>query len=94
MRWENQSTLRGTSQSRGPFLYSPETFSGTFQDIILFVSSKRRCPKPRNIAVIFIFIPFTTYEKTSFTEKAGWSFFTNGFSGSTSFQNFEETAPE
>ena len=35
---------------------------------IIFVSSKRRRPEARNFAVIFIFIPFTTYEKTSFTE--------------------------
>ena len=37
-------------------------------DIILFVSSKLRRLEARNFAVIFIFIPFTTYEKTSFTE--------------------------
>ena len=37
-------------------------------DIIFFVSSKRRRLEARNFAVIFIFIPFTTYEKTSFTE--------------------------
>ena len=30
-------------------------------DIILFVSSKRRRLEARNFAVIFIFIPFTTY---------------------------------
>ena len=36
--------------------------------IILFVSSKRRRLEARNFAVIFIYIPFTTYEKTSFTE--------------------------
>ena len=35
---------------------------------ILFVSSKRRRLEARNFAVIFIFIPFTTYEKTSFAE--------------------------
>ena len=37
-------------------------------DIILFVSSKGWCLEARNFAVILIFIPFTTYEKTSFTE--------------------------
>ena len=37
-------------------------------DIILFVFSKQRRLEARNFAVIFIFIPFTTYEKTSFTE--------------------------
>ena len=40
-------------------------FSG---DIIFFVSSKRRSPVSRNFAVILTFAPFTTYEKTSFTE--------------------------
>ena len=39
-------------------------------DIILFVSSKRRRLEARNFAVIFIFIfiPFTTNEKTSLTQ--------------------------
>ena len=37
-------------------------------DIILFVSSKLRRLEARNFAVIFIFIPFPKYEKTSFTE--------------------------
>ena len=36
--------------------------------IILFVSSKRRRLEARNFAVILIYIPFTKYEKTSFTE--------------------------
>ena len=49
-------------------------------EIILFVSSKRRRLEARNFAVIFIFIPFTRYEKTSFTELAAHSF-TTGFSG-------------
>ena len=43
-------------------------FERILGDIILFVSSKGRRLKARNVAVIFIFIPFTTYEKTSFTE--------------------------
>ena len=45
-------------------------FSGVCNsgDLILFVSSKRWHLEARNFAVIFIFIPFTTYEKTSFTE--------------------------
>jgi len=37
-------------------------------DMILFVSSKRKRPKGRNFGVILIFIPITTYQKTSFTE--------------------------
>ena len=37
-------------------------------DIILFVPSKRRRLEARNFAVILIFIPFTTYERTSFTK--------------------------
>ena len=46
----------------------------------------------RNFAIILIFILFTTYEKTSFTEKAGRSF-TNGFSGPKSSRDFRETGP-
>ena len=46
----------------------PNLFGGISGDIILFVSSKRRRLEARNFAVILIFIPFTTYEKTSFTE--------------------------
>ena len=49
-------------------------------DIILFVSSKQRRLEARNFAVILIFVPFTTYQKTSFTEYAGRNF-RNGFSG-------------
>ena len=46
----------------------PKFFWRTSGDIILFVSSKRKRIEGRNFAVIFIFILFTTYEKTSFTE--------------------------
>ena len=45
-----------------------------------------------NFAVILIFIPFTTHEKTSFPEEAGRSF-TNGFSGPKRFRTFEKRAP-
>ena len=46
----------------------PKLFGRISGDIILFASSKRRRLEARNFAVIFIFIPFTTYEKISFTE--------------------------
>ena len=46
----------------------PRLFGRTLGDIILFVSSKLRRLEARNFAVIFIFIPFTTYKKNSFTE--------------------------
>ena len=46
----------------------PKLFGRISGDISLFVSSKRKRIQARNFAVIFIFIPFTTYEKTSFTE--------------------------
>ena len=46
----------------------PKLFGCISGNIILFVSSKRRHLEARNIPVILIFIPFTTYEKTSFTE--------------------------
>ena len=39
----------------------PKFFGRISGDIILFVSSKRRRLEPRNFAVIFSFIPFTTY---------------------------------
>ena len=45
----------------------PKLFRRISGDIILFVSSKRRRLEAQNFAVIFVFIPFTTYEKTSFT---------------------------
>ena len=47
------------------FARKSRDFSG---DIILFVSSKRRCSVSQNFAVILICIPFTKFEKTSFTE--------------------------
>ena len=37
-------------------------------DIIQLVSSKRKCLEARNFAVTLIFISFTIYETTSFTE--------------------------
>ena len=69
----------------------PKLFGRISDDIILFVSSKRRRIEARNFAVILIFIPFPTYEKTSFTEKAGR--FTNSFSGPKSSRDFRETCP-
>ena len=70
----------------------PKLFGRICGDIILFVSSKQRCLEARNFAVIFIFIRFTTYEKTSFTEQAGRSF-TIDFSGPKSYRDFRETGP-
>ena len=46
----------------------PKLFGHISGDRILFVSSKLRRLEARNFAVTFIFIPFTTYEKTRFTE--------------------------
>ena len=85
----------GTFEKQAPgafFSKVPKLFGRISGDIILFVSSKRRRLEARNFAVILIFIPFTTYEKTSFTEKAGGSF-TNGFSGPKSSRDFRETGP-
>ena len=54
---------------RGPVSRKSRKLFGRISgDIILFVSSKRGRLETRNFAVIFIFIPFTTYEKISFTE--------------------------
>ena len=61
----------GTFEKRAPgvrFSKVPKLFGRISGDIILFGSSKRRRLKARNFAVISIFTPFTTYEKTSFTE--------------------------
>ena len=87
--------LLSNMQVWGPgacFSKVPKLFGPISGDLILFVSSKRRRLEARNFAVIFIFIPFTTYEKTSFTESAGRSL-TNGFSGPKSFRDFRETGP-
>jgi len=70
----------------------PKLFGRISGYIIHFVSSKRKRLEARNFAFILIFIPFTTYEKTGFTELAGRSF-TNGFSGPESFRDFRETGP-
>ena len=70
----------------------PKLFGPISCDRILFVSSKRRRLEARNFAAIFIFIPFTTYEKTRFTEYAGRNF-TNGFSGPKTYRDFRETGP-
>ena len=62
---EKKRTKIATAGDQGPVSRKPRNLSG---DIILFVSSKRRCSVTRNFAVILIFIPFTTFEKSRFTE--------------------------
>ena len=60
----------GTFDKRAPgacFSKVPKLFGPISGDIIFFVSSKRRRLEARNFTVTFIFIPFTTYEKTSVT---------------------------
>ena len=53
---------RGSNPRSGAcFSKVPKLFGRISGDIILFVSSKRRRLEARNFAVIFIFIPFTTY---------------------------------
>ena len=46
----------------------PKLFGRISGGLVLFVSLKQRHLETRNVAVIFIIIPFTTYEKTSLTE--------------------------
>ena len=53
----------GTRFSKVPTLFG--RISG---DIVVSVSSKPRCLKARNFALILIFIAFATYEKPNFTE--------------------------
>ena len=60
--------------------------------VFFFISSKQRCLQARNFAVILIFIPFTTYQRTSFTEWAGRKF-RNGFSSPKRFRDFRQTGP-
>ena len=59
----NPSTGEESLGSGARFSKDPKLFGRISVDIILFVSSKRRRLEARNFAVIFIFIPFTTYEK-------------------------------
>ena len=56
-------------ENRGPFLEVPKLFGHILGDIILFVSSKRRHLEAQNLAVILVFIPFTTYKMTSLQNK-------------------------
>ena len=51
----------------GVFLESPETFRKT-QFSLYHLQNERVPCQSRYFAVILIFIPFTTYEKTSSTE--------------------------
>ena len=50
-----------TTRPGAYFSKVPKVFGRISGDIILFVSSKRRRLEARNFAVLFIFIPFTTY---------------------------------
>ena len=60
--------LGSVEEACARFSKVPHIFGRISGDIYLFVSSKRRRLEARNFAIILIFIPFTTYEKTSFTE--------------------------
>ena len=70
----------------------PKGFRCLWGDKFSSVSVKQRCLEGQNFVVVLVFVPHTTYEKTSFTEQMGWSF-TNGFSGLKSFKDFQETHP-
>ena len=61
-------SVEQTVVPRDSFLESPETFRVHVVWQIFFVSSKPWRPEARNFVDILIFIPFTTYEKTSSTE--------------------------
>ena len=50
------------------FSKAPKLSGRISGDIILFVSTKRTSLEAPNFAVIVILIPFTTHEKTTFTE--------------------------
>ena len=61
-----RQTLSPSDQA--PISRKSRKFSGTFGVTILFASSKRRRLEARNFAVIFVYTPLKTHEKTSFTE--------------------------
>ena len=63
----SQQVILGSSPG-ACFLKVPKLCGRISGAMILVVSSKRRRLEARNFAVILIFIPFTTYAKTSFTE--------------------------
>ena len=56
------------TNSGARFSKVPKLFGRISGEIILFVSSKQRPLEAQDFKVIFIFIRFTKYEKTSFTE--------------------------
>ena len=56
------------TNSGARFSKVPKLFGRISGDIIIFVSSKQGRLEARDFEVIFIFIRFTKYEKTSFTE--------------------------
>ena len=63
------STNYASSNSNlGPVSQVPKLFGLISGDIIIFVSAKRRRFEARNFAVVFIFNPFSTNEKSTFTE--------------------------
>ena len=65
-----------SDRSGAHFAKAPKLFGR-----IMGALSQRERIEARNFAVILILVPFTTYEKTSFTEQAG-RIFTYGFSDS------------
>ena len=52
----------------------PKLFERISVDIILYESSKRRRLEARNLAVVLIFILFTTYKKDQLYEISGSAF--------------------
>ena len=81
-------SVEQTVVPRDSFLESPETFRVHVVWQIFFVSSKPWRLEARNLVGILIFIPFTTYEKTSFTEIVEIEI---DFSGPKGFRDFRET---
>ena len=71
----------------------PKLFGSISGDIILFLSSKRRRLEVRNFAVIFIFIPFTTYEKKTALQNKEVGVLGMAFRAGKVFGTFEKRAP-
>ena len=80
----------GSIPFQGPVSRKSRNFSG---DRSLFITSKWRRSETRNIAVILIFVPFTTHQKTSFQHRISGSEFYKWLFGPKSFRDFWETGP-
>ena len=81
------------SGSGACFSKVPKLFGRISGDTILFVSSKQRRLEERNFEVIFVFIPFTTYETTSNKQNKQVVLLRMAFRARKVLGTFEKRAP-